>query len=350
MNKKVYFCSMEYPLVSVVILNYNGQQWLEKFLPFCMQTTYPAVQWIVADNASTDDSVVYVKTHFTDIEIVQFETNKGFAKGNNDAVPYCKGEYVVLLNSDVEVTPNWLEPLMEKIQSNPNIAAVQPKILSYHQKTHFEYAGACGGFLDKYGVPFCRGRVFQHCEEDKGQYNEAIPVFWATGACMLFRKSIWEKIGGLDNDFFAHMEEIDWCWKAQLAGYEIYCEPQSTVYHVGGGTLAMDNPKKVYLNFRNSLFMLYKNLPANKLWTTIFKRLLFDGLAGVFYLSKGKVKHVIAIIKAHWYFFRKIRECKEKRKFMQSLKKKEISLFNKSIVIQHFMKGKKKYNEIVGKI
>lgn len=347
MNKKIYFCAMEYPLVSVVILNYNGRQWLEKFLPFCMQTTYPAVQWIVADNASTDESVKYVQSHFPSVEVVQFEINHGFAKGNNDAVPHCKGEYVVLLNSDVEVTPNWLEPLVQRMQDNTQIAAVQPKIRSYHKKTHFEYAGACGGFLDKYGVPFCRGRMFQHCEEDKGQYDEAIPVFWATGACMMFRKSIWEHTGGLDDHFFAHMEEIDWCWKAQLAGYEIWCEPKSVVYHVGGGTLAAENPKKTYLNFRNSLFMLYKNLPPGKLWSTIFKRLLLDGLAGVFYLLKGKFRHVWAIVKAHWYFFRKVRYYREIRHYVQILAKKEAKLFPKSIIFQHFIKGKKSYTDVI---
>lgn len=338
---------MEYPLVSVVILNYNGRHWLEKFLPACMQTTYPAVQWIIADNASTDNSAVYVKTHFPSVEWVQFDVNKGFAAGNNEAIPYCKGEYVVLLNSDVEVTPNWLEPLVKRMQANKDIAAIQPKIRAYHQKTHFEYAGACGGFLDRFGVPFCRGRIFQYCEEDKGQYEEAIPVFWATGACLLFRKSVWENIGGLDDTFFAHMEEIDWCWKVQLAGYQVWCEPQSVVYHVGGGTLAMDNPKKVYLNFRNSLFMLYKNLPSYTLWLTIFKRLLLDGLAGVHYLIKGKFRNIIAIIQAHWYFFRKVKTYRNKRKWVQSIKKNEVILFSRSIVVQYFLRGKKTYRQIL---
>lgn len=337
---------MEYPLVSVIILNYNGQQWLEQFLPFCMQTTYPNVQWILADNASTDNSVNYVKTHFPNIEIVLFETNKGFAMGNNDAIKYCKGEYVVLLNSDVEVTPSWLEPLIQRIESNPNIAAVQPKVLSYYQRTHFEYAGACGGFLDKFGVPFCRGRIFDYCEEDKGQYNTAIPIFWATGACMLFRKNVWENIQGLDNDFFAHMEEIDWCWRAQLAGYEIWCEPNSIIYHVGGGTLPMQNPRKIYLNFRNSLLMLYKNLPPQQLWITIFKRLLLDGLAGLQYLLKGKIKFVLMIILAHWYFFTKVRRYKKKRNFVQSLKKNEVKLVPINIVFKRFIQGKKTYSSL----
>lgn len=337
---------MEYPLVSVVILNYNGKEWLKKFLPYCMQTTYPNVQWIVADNASSDKSVEYVKTHFPSIEIVQFEVNKGFAKGNNDAILYCKGEYVVLLNSDVEVTPNWLEPLVQRLHNNSDIAAVQPKVLSYYERTYFEYAGASGGFLDKYGVPFCRGRIFQHCEEDKSQYDEAIRVFWATGACMLFRKDIWDSIGGLDDDFFAHMEEIDWCWKAQLAGYQVWCEPKSVVYHVGGGTLAMENPQKTYLNFRNSLFMLYKNLPSHKLWSTLFKRLLLDGLAGIFYLFKGKLKHIWAIVKAHWYFFTKVRRYRKKRHFVQSIAKNEVKLFSKSIIVEHFVKRKKTFQEM----
>lgn len=338
---------MEYPLVSVVILNYNGRKWIENFLPFCMQTAYPAVQWIMADNASTDDSVEFVKRNFPSVTVVQFEVNKGFARGNNDAVPYCKGDYVVLLNSDVEVTPNWLEPLVARIHHNPEIAAVQPKILSYHQRTHFEYAGACGGFLDKYGIPFCRGRIFEYCEEDKKQYDKAMPVFWATGACLLFRKSIWENSGGLDDDFFAHMEEIDWCWKVQLAGYQIWCEPKSVVYHVGGGTLAMENPKKTYLNFRNSLLMLYKNLPSHKLWTTLFSRLLLDGIAGVFYLFKGKFWHILAIIQAHWYFFRKSWQYRKKRRFVQSAAKKEVQLFSKSIIFQRFLKGKKTFTEVI---
>ncbi|MDW8302405.1 MAG: glycosyltransferase family 2 protein, partial [Bacteroidia bacterium] len=327
-------------------LNYNGKHWLQKFLPFYKQTTYPCVQWLIVDNASTDDSVAYAKAHFTDAEVIQFQENKGFAKGNNDAVPYCKGEYIVFLNSDVELTPNWLEPLVECMQSNVKIAAVQPKIRSYSQRTYFEYAGACGGFLDLYGIPFCRGRIFEHCEQDNGQYDKAIPVFWATGACMLIRKKVWHHIGGFDEIFFAHMEEIDWCWRAKLAGYEVWCEPKSVVYHVGGGTLSMQHHKKTYLNFRNSLLMLYKNLPQKKLYTTLLKRLILDGLAGVFYLFKGKVKHVVAIIRAHWHFFGKIREYKLKRMQVQQLASQAVELYPKSIVFLRFIKRKKTFSEL----
>ncbi|MCS7075685.1 MAG: glycosyltransferase family 2 protein [Bacteroidia bacterium] len=337
---------MDYPLVSVVILNYNGRQWLEKFLPFCMQTTYPNIEWLVVDNASTDDSVSYVVKYFPTIKVIQFEHNKGFAKGNNDAILCCAGEYIVLLNSDVEVTSGWLEPLVNCMQSNNKIAAVQPKVLSYYQRTHFEYAGACGGFLDMYGVPFCRGRIFEHCEEDKGQYDQSIPVFWATGACMLIRKSAWHKVGEFDEFFFAHMEEIDWCWRAKSLGYEIWCEPKSVIYHVGGGTLSMQSPKKTYLNFRNSLLMLYKNLPKKKIYTTLLKRLILDGIAGIFYLTKLRPKHIFAIIKAHWHFFAKIPKYKHQRNSVQLMQKNKVLLYPKSIIFLKFIKGRKTFTEL----
>lgn len=337
---------METPLVSIIILNYNGKKWLEQFLPTCILTTYPNTQWIVADNASTDDSVAYVKSHFPSMEVVQLPQNYGFAEGNNQTIPFCKGEYVVLLNSDVEVTPHWLEPLVSLAEKNAVIGAIQPKILSYYQKTHFEYAGASGGYLDKYAIPFCRGRIFEVCEEDTHQYDEAAPIFWATGACLFSRKSVWDAIGGLDADFFAHMEEIDWCWRLQLAGYECWCEPQSVVYHVGGGTLPKTNAKKTFLNVRNSLWMIYKNIPKHQLIKVLLKRWAIDCFAAGIYLLTGKFSLYLAIVKAHLHVLGSLRKVHKKRKQIQNMVRQKVSLYPIHILNAYYLKKRKTFSAL----
>jgi GT2 family glycosyltransferase len=267
---------MEAPKVAVVILNYNGLHWLKTFLEDVILKSKEA-EIYVADNASTDDSLDYVKQHFPSVKIVENKDNTGYAGGYNNALQHICADYYVLLNSDVEVTDNWISPIIEQMEKDKSIAACQPKIKKYDEKTHFEYAGACGGFIDKYGYPYCRGRIFDNLEEDKGQYDNPIEVFWASGACLFLRSTAFYEVGGFDWDFFAHMEEIDLCWKLKNKGYKIMCIPQSTVYHVGGGTLKNGSYFKTYLNYRNNLLMLYKNLEPKNRFKILFTRMLLDG-------------------------------------------------------------------------
>lgn len=292
---------MQNPDIAVVILNWNGKQFLEQFLPQVIAYSKP-YRVVLADNASTDDSVLWVKTQFPDLEIVINSENGGFAKGYNDALKCIQADYYLLLNSDVEVTENWLEPLVETMK-NEQLAGCQPKIRSYKQRDSFEHAGASGGFIDKYHYPFCRGRMMDHIEKDHGQYDFQSKIFWATGACMLIRSSVYWECGGLDERFFAHMEEIDLCWRAQRLGYEFEVDPRSVVYHVGGGTLNYLNPKKTYLNFRNSLLMIHKN-QRNALFYVLFRRMLLDGLAAFVFILKGQFSHFWAVFKAHLSFYR----------------------------------------------
>ncbi len=329
--------------IAVVILNFNGKKFLEKFLPIVIQRSDGA-EIVVADNASTDDSVEYLQTNFPDLRLLINEENSGFAGGYNWALSQVKAEYFVLLNSDIEVTDNWLEPLLELMESDKTIAACQPKILAYHQKQYFEYAGASGGFIDKLGYPFCRGRVFDVLEKDEGQYEDVREVFWATGACLFVRADVYHRLGGLDKDFFAHMEEIDFCWRAKNEGFKIYVQPASMIYHVGGGTLPRNSSQKTYLNFRNNFMLLYKNLPQNRLWKVLFIRLLLDGLAGIKFLFEGHWKDTLAIIRAHFYFYRHLGTLKRKRK---KLKQNVVSMaYQRSLVTQHFMKGKKQFSQL----
>lgn len=290
---------------AVVILNWNTRKHLETFLPdLILHTNYPDVNIVVADNASTDDSVAFVKSKYPQIQLVQLGTNYGFAGGYNMALKQIEAEYYVLLNSDIEVTSNWLPPLINLLDKNKGIAACMPKLRSYFNRTAFEYAGAAGGFIDKYGYPFCKGRVFDTIEVDSGQYDGIHEVFWATGACMVVRASVFHEQQGFDAYFFAHQEEIDLCWRMINAGYKIYCNTNSVVYHLGGGTLPKTNPHKTYLNFRNNLILLYKNLPGNRLYFVLVLKLLLDGLAGLRFLVAGKPLDCIAIIKAHMSFYK----------------------------------------------
>jgi GT2 family glycosyltransferase len=332
---------METPTkVAVVILNYNGVHWLEKFLADVVLKSSDA-QVYVADNASTDDSVNYVKTNFPNVKLVQNKSNDGYAGGYNNALQRIEAEYYVLLNSDVEVSENWISPIIHLMDNDKTIAACQPKIKKYDDKSSFEYAGACGGHLDKYGFPFCRGRVFDTLEKDKGQYDDAIEVFWASGACLFLRSEAFYEIGGFDWDFFAHMEEIDLCWRLKNKGYKIMCEPKSTVYHVGGGTLNSGSTFKTYLNYRNNLLMLYKNLNPENRFSILFKRMILDGLSAVKFILNGKPLHVFSILKAHVVYYTFLKSFKKKRPPSYQAK-----LFPKSVVYSYFVKRLKTYNQL----
>ena len=327
--------------IAVVILNWNGTKLLEQFLPSVIQHSAEAEIYL-ADNASTDNSIAFVKANFPTIKIIQNDDNYGFAKGYNSAMQNVEEDYYCLLNSDVEVTENWLEPILTCFENEPQTAIIQPKLLDFKLKTHFEYAGAAGGFIDKFGYPFCRGRIFDTVEKDNGQYNDTIPVFWASGACFFIRKEVFRKLNGFDADFFAHQEEIDLCWRANNLGYNIKYISKSVVYHVGGATLKEGSPKKTFLNFRNSLLMLTKNLPFEQLFPTLFIRLCLDGIAGIQFLFKGKFNHFFAIIKAHFSFYALINKTLKKRKGKTS---KQYYHTN-SIVYRYFIKNGKVFDEI----
>jgi GT2 family glycosyltransferase len=337
---------------AIVILNWNGEKYLQQFLPVLIKnTTLSGSKIIVADNASTDASLTVMKDKFPDIQTVVLEKNYGFAGGYNRALAQIEADYFVLLNSDVEVTPNWLEPLIRYLEENKDTAACQPKILSYNKRNYFEHAGAAGGFIDKFGFPFCRGRVLGLAEEDKGQYENIIDIFWATGACLVIRSEVYKKVGGLDDDFFAHMEEIDMCWRIQNRGYRIVCIPESTVYHIGGGTLNVESPHKTYLNFRNNLLMLYKNLPDNVLKRTLCWRFIFDYIAALQLFITGKTKNALSVIKARKDFNRMLPRFESKRNenLQHSTIDNQSLILQKSIVLNYYLRGKKTYQDLIKK-
>lgn len=319
--------------VAVVILNWNGLELLQKFLPIVVKYS-PGAHIYVADNHSTDASEDYINTHFPEVTFLQNDANLGYAGGYQKALAKVPEDVYILLNSDVEVTKDWITPHLQAFKANENLVATQPKIKDFNNKEYFEYAGAAGGFIDTYGYPYCRGRVFDTLEKDMGQYDTSCPIFWASGACLVIRRDAYWKAGGLDSDFFAHQEEIDLCWRLQLNDGEIYSIPESVVYHIGGATLHKSSPQKTFYNFRNSLFVLYKNLPKEKLFSIIFARLLLDGLAGFQFLLQGKFKHFWAIIRSHNAFFKQIPGLMEKRKlFTQKPIKRSPSLLVKSYYI-----------------
>ncbi len=332
---------------AVAILNWNGLDFLKKFLPSVVKySNQPDVNIFVIDNASSDKSIEFLKQNYPQIKLVILDKNYGYAGGYNKGLKQIKAKYYVLLNSDIEVTENWINPIINLMENNKKILACQPKILSYNNKEYFEYAGASGGYIDKYGYPFCRGRIFDTIEKDNHQYDDIKQVFWATGACLFIDAEKYFKLGGLDNDFFAHMEEIDLCWRINNAGYKIFVNPQSVVYHVGGGTLQKTNPKKTYLNFRNNLYLLYKNLPDNKLFNICFVRKILDAVAAIKFLFSFKFKDALAVFKAHINFYKTKKYFKNKRKL-----NKEITVINnhktilqKNIIWQYYIKGKKKFN------
>ncbi len=334
--------------VAVVILNYNGVVFLEKFLPTVIKYSNQH-QIYVADNGSTDASINYLQTNFKTVTVINNKGNFGYAKGYNLALKKIQADVYVLLNSDVEVTPNWIEPILQLMQSDEKIAACQPKLLDYIKRTTFEYAGASGGFIDKYGYPFCRGRVFNSLEEDKNQYNNAIEVFWATGACLFVKANAYWQVGGLDDDYFAHMEEIDLCWRLKNVGYKIVVQPQSTVYHVGGGTLNKLSAQKTFLNFRNSLITLTKNHPPKFLFLKIFHRLNLDGVAAFKFLFDGQPKHFFAVLRAHFSYYYWLPTTLSKRKKFKQIKDFKFNMsfiYKGHIVNQYFLKGKKLFTEL----
>lgn len=337
------------PKVAVVILNWNGQKFLEQFLPFVLATSYNNFEVVVADNGSTDNSVSFLRNTYPGIRIISFKMNFGFAKGYNEALNQVQADYYVILNSDVEVQSNWLVPMVELLESNKLIAACQPKILSFTNRKMFEYAGAAGGWLDKYGYPFAKGRIFDICEEDKGQYDQCEPVFWASGAAMFVRSSVFHEVKGFDEYFFAHQEEIDMCWRMQLAGHKIYSCPSSIVYHVGGGTLPKGNSLKTYLNFRNNRIMLSKNLPYSKKIWIVPARNFLDALSAWKGLLSGDGGYFIAIIRSHlayskwWLFY-------QRKSLFPVTKKGNLSGYSKKNMIwQHFVRKRKHFDEIMSK-
>lgn len=333
--------------VAVVILNYNGAEMLMRFLPLVVDYS-PEAEVVVADNASTDNSVEVMKEQFPAVRLLQLDSNYGFAGGYNKALAQVEAEYYVLLNSDVEVTPGWLSPLLEFMEFNDTAVACQPKILDYKRKTHFEYAGAAGGFIDYYGYPYCRGRVFNTVEADSGQYNDVHPLFWATGAAMFVRSKAYWSAGGLDEGFFAHMEEIDLCWRFLARGSRIYAVPQSTVYHVGGATLDKGNPQKTFLNFRNNLLLLYKNLPESELRRTMRVRTLLDYIAAVKFLVAGDFGHFKAVLRARSEFkrlkpqYKAVREANMAACVVDNIPERK----NFSLLWQYYARGKRTFTSI----
>ena len=330
---------------AVIILNWNGLGLLQKFLPGVVETCRGIARVIVADNASTDTSVSWIQSNFSEVEIIANATNEGFAQGYNTALKQVDAEYLLLLNSDVEVTPGWLQPMINHLDNNPNTAVCQPKIRWYKHREQFEYAGACGGYIDAFGYPFCRGRMFGDLEKDDNQYNDPAPVFWATGACMLIRSEVFRKINGFDPVFFAHMEEIDLCWRIRNAGHEIICVPESVVFHVGGATLPKNNPGKTLLNFRNNLSMLYKNLPVVKVIPVLFVRLILDGVAGIKFLAEGHGGDCLAVIKAHFQFYGFILTGKIKRD-SKKIAGKHLTIYNGLIVLYYYLFKNKKFSDL----
>ena len=316
---------------------------MEKFLPSVTEFSKQADVY-VADNASTDGSIAFLKKRYPEIGIIKNSSNGGYAKGYNDALPHINADIYCLLNSDVEVTKDWLIPILKEFENNPLAAIVQPKILDYKNKARFEYAGAAGGFIDKFGYPFCRGRIFDELEVDNGQYNDVKEIFWATGACLFIKKEVFRELNGFDEDYFAHQEEIDLCWRAKNKGHKVYYVGGSEVYHVGGSTLSSMNPKKTFLNFRNSLYSLVKNLPAIKALPIILLRLVLDGLAGVNFVFQGRSKHCWAVLKAHMSFYKNLPKMYRKRGKPHYTGKYYMI---KSIVWAHYVNHVKKFNILV---
>lgn len=328
--------------VAVVILNWNGKELLENFLPAVVAYSQDANIYL-ADNASTDDSILFVTENLPEIKIIQNSENGGYAKGYNEALKNLSEDILVLLNSDVLVTRNWLLPIIAEFRKDDNLLAAQPKILDYKNKEYFEYAGAAGGFLDKYGYPFCRGRIFDTLEKDMGQYNNTFPIFWASGACLFVRNESFWKVGGFDEDYFAHQEEIDLCWRLQNIGGKILYVSESKVFHVGGATLSSSNPRKTFFNFRNSLLNILKNVDGFKKVQIIFVRMLLDGMAAFQFLFRGKPQHFLAVIKAHFSFYGLV------PKFFRKRVIKDVTFkyyYTKSIVFQYFIKGKRFFHQL----
>jgi GT2 family glycosyltransferase len=335
---------------AIVILNWNGLSFLKMFLGTVIKYSVDnETSVFVADNGSTDGSPEWVAENFHEVNLIRLDKNHGFAGGYNLALNQIDARYFVLLNSDIEVTENWIRPLVRFMDNNPDVASCQPKVLSYDEKDNFEHAGAAGCFIDKFGYPFCRGRVITKIEKDTGQYDNQINIFWSSGACMIVKSEAWKKCGGFDDDFFAHMEEIDLCWRFHKAGYRVCFFPESVIYHIGGGTLSYASPFKTYLNFRNSLFLLYKNLPDNKLNSVLFIRMIMDGLAALYFLLQGNFSSVTSVWRAHMDYYKSMDKLREKRKAVKKLGINDSyeTILNKSIVFEFYAKGHKTYNSLI---
>jgi GT2 family glycosyltransferase len=336
-------------LVSIVILNWNGRNHLEQFLPTLVRhTTHPGAEIVVADNGSEDDSLAYIEKNFPSVRTIALDKNHGFSGGYNRAMEQVDARYMLLLNSDIEVTEGWLEPLLEEMERDESIAACTPRILDFKRRTHFEYAGAAGGFIDRYGYPFCRGRIFDHIEEDRGQYNDDTDIFWGSGACLMVRSNLYRESGGLDELFFAHMEEIDLCWRLQRMGYRIRYVSSSAVYHVGGATLQRGNPFKTFLNFRNNMLLLYKNLPVRGRGKILFSRMILDGISAFRFLFQGSFRDFWAILSAHMAFYgikSSYRGIKNRNKYNENSVIVK-GIYPGTIVIDFFLKGKKKFSDL----
>ena len=329
---------------AVVILNWNGQKLLEQFLPSVINFSSEEATIYVADNASTDNSIRFIKEQYPSVKIIENTINGGYAKGYNDALQYVEEDIYCLLNSDIEVTENWLAPVIEVFKEEENTAIIQPKLLDFKNKTKFEYAGAAGGFIDLFGYPYCRGRVFNHLETDNKQFDAISEIFWASGACLFIRSKVYHQLGGFDEDYFAHQEEIDLCWRTQNEGFQIKYVGASTVYHVGGATLQETNPQKTFLNFRNSLYTIAKNVPKRFVFIVVIFRLLLDGIAGVKFILELRPVHTWSIIKAHFSFYKNLPKMIRKRR---SISFKQTNYFQSfSIVWQHFILRKNKFTEI----
>jgi GT2 family glycosyltransferase len=334
---------------AIVILNWNGIRYLKMFLGTIVKYSIrDETEIYVADNGSSDGSADWVAGNFKEVRLIRLNNNYGFAGGYNRALDQLEAKYFVLVNSDIEVTEGWLQPLISFMEENSDAAACQPKILAFNRKEYFEHAGAAGGFIDKYGYPFCRGRILNVIERDEGQYNDRVNIFWSSGACMVVRADAWRRCGGFDEDFFAHMEEVDLCWRFNKAGMNACFIPGSTVYHIGGGALGYDSPHKIYLNFRNSLYMLYKNLPDERLFTILFIRMILDGLAAIMFLAKGRFSYFRAILEAHISYYKSVGVLRKKRKMLKELREDHNPglILNKSIVFEFYIKGIKTYNRL----
>jgi len=335
--------------ISIVILNWNGSGYLRRFLPSVIRySSYDWTEIVVADNGSTDDSREVIEKEFPSVKYIQLDRNWGFAEGYNRALEQIEADYYLLLNSDVKVTENWLEPLLEIMNSNPELGACQPKIMQLDDPEKFEYAGASGGFIDRFGYPFCRGRIMNIQETDEGQYDAPISVFWASGAAVLVRSTVWKELEGFDAAFYAHMEEIDLCWRMKNIGYKVSVCPQSTVYHLGGGSLSYGSPQKIYLNFRNNLFLLYKNLPKGKLLPILLTRMILDAVAALQFLVTGQLKAFQKVFEAHCSFYRHLFSLIAKRKILlqKSLNIKHSEIYRGSIVWDFFIRKKRKFSEL----
>ncbi|MDD4472627.1 MAG: glycosyltransferase family 2 protein [Bacteroidales bacterium] len=328
------------PKVAIVILNWNGKHFLERFLHLVLERTPETwARVYVADNGSTDASVPWLKEQFPRLPLIEFEKNLGYTGGYNKALRQIDAQYYILLNSDVEVTPGWLPPLITHMDLNPDCGVCMPKILSWAHPGQFEYAGACGGFIDRLGFPFCRGRILTFIEKDNGQYDHPVPVFWASGTCMVVRSDLFHRLNGFDDLFFAHMEEIDFCWRSLWAGFRITVIPDSEILHVGGGTLPNDSPHKLYLNYRNNLFMMYKNLNKAERIPVLFVRLFMDHLSAVAYLFQGKWNFFSSVLKAHYHFWKTRRRLTPSPSGTQPLL--DGLVYRGSIVLRFFLSFKK---------